>query len=131
MKIKIFIPIIISFFALTVCTQCKKDMTCKALIHVYYSNNGIDAEEIAPGAYVIIGQNANYAEFAKAEGSTNEHGVFEHTFLYEASLEVVATGVRTIYVNDDPLEVPYSGTTQIKLEPGETTEIDLLMIPVQ
>lgn len=131
MKIRIFLPIVICFFALMVCTQCKKDTSCKAIVHVYFSNNGIDAEDPAPGAFVTIGQNANYADFAKAEGVANELGIFEHTFLYEASLEVVANGVRIVYINDDPVEVAHSGSTQIKLEPGETTEVDLLIIPVQ
>jgi len=132
MKTRIFIPIVICLFALAVCTQCKKDTTCKAIIHVYFSNNGIDAEEVAPGAYVTIGQNDNYAEFAKAEGAANDLGVFEHTFLYESSLEVIATATRSVYINDSvSTPVPYAGSTQIKLEAGETTEIDLLMIPIQ
>ncbi|HHU46565.1 MAG TPA: hypothetical protein P5134_03580 [Bacteroidales bacterium] len=127
MKTRLFIPIVICLFSLFLCTQCKKDKSCKAIIHVYFSNNGIDAEEPAAGAYVAIGQNANYADFAKAEGYTNEQGIFEHSFLYEASLEVYATSSKD--VGDVP--IMYAGATQIKLEAGETTEIDLLIIPVQ
>lgn len=128
MKTRLFIPIVICLFSLLLCTQCKKDTTCKAIVHVYFSSNGIDADEPAAGAYVAIGQNANYADFAKAEGNANEQGVFEHTFLYEASLEVRATASR---VGVDGMPIPYAGTTQIKLEAGETTEVDLLIIPIQ
>ncbi|MCQ2286079.1 MAG: hypothetical protein MJZ76_04310 [Bacteroidales bacterium] len=123
------LPVFILMFAL-LAVSCKKDTACGALIRVYFSENGIDAQEAAAGAHVLIGTNANYADFAKAEGYTNGEGVFEYEFKYEASLDVVVETTRPFFVDDSTMvDMPYKGTSQIKLEPGETVEVNVLILP--
>lgn len=125
----LYLPLfLLVFVALAV--SCKKDNGCSALIRVYYSQNGIDAEGPAANARVQIGTNTNYADFAKADGYTNEEGVFEYEFKYEASLDIVVTTMRPIKVDDEhTVEMPYKGTSQIKLEPGETVEVNVMILP--
>lgn len=122
MKTKWFPIALICCFSLLFCTQCRKETTCDAIVKVYFSSNGIDAEEPASGAWVTIGDNDNYADFAKASGNADGEGIFKHTFKYEAALEVVATGSKD--------NVEYAGSGQIKLIAGEAVEIIVLMIPV-
>jgi len=124
-----YLPILI-LLILCCAVSCKKDRSCGTLIRVYYSENGQDAEEPAANALVQIGTNANYADFAKAEGYTDGEGVFEWTFKYEASLDILVTTTRPYFVNDSTMvDMPYKGTSQVKLEPGETVEVTVLVLP--
>ncbi|MBP5710805.1 MAG: hypothetical protein J6W84_07515 [Bacteroidales bacterium] len=129
MKKFFYFPIFV-IMIVVLAVACKKDTSCGALIRVYFSENGQDAEEPATDALVQIGTNANYAEFAKAEGYTNSDGIFEWTFKYEASLDIVVTTTRPFFINDSTMvDMPYKGTSQVKLEPGETVEVTVLVLP--
>lgn len=111
-------------------SECKKDTTCHAAIKAYYSENGVDILEPAANAYIQIGTNTNYADFARAEGYANEEGVFTWDFKYEASLDVVAENTREYWVNEnESVQATYRGSSQIKLVPGETVEVTVLLLP--
>lgn len=111
-------------------SQCKKDTICHAKIKAYYSENGIDILEPAANAYVRIGTNTNYADFARAEGYTDADGVFTWDFKYEASLDVVAENSRELWINEnESVQATYRGSSQIKLVPGETVEVTILLLP--
>lgn len=121
-KFSFILPLIAGLILIFACAQCKKDTSCKARIIVYYSETGIDTGAVAAGVTVEIGKNSNFAEFAQAEGTTDNNGIFECEFPYEAVLPVVATITK-------PDGRMYTGSTQISLKPGETVEQPLLIMP--
>lgn len=127
-KFAVVLYVLATVALLAVCTQCKKEPVCEAIIHVHKTLTGLDTADAVPNCYVTIGQDDSYAEFAKAEGYTDANGIFSHTFRYEALLDVVATYSNT-YVNENNQEIYEHGTgaNRIKLVPGEVAEIVVLI----
>ena len=121
-KIRFILPLLAAIVLTIAFAQCTKDMKCKAVIKVYYSETGIDTGQVAANVQVEIGTNSNFAQFAQATGTTDDQGVFEHTFDYEAVLPVVASITK-------PDGRMYYGSTQIALKPGETVVQPLLILP--
>lgn len=137
--------IAVLFYALAVTTlllaftQCKKEPVCELVLRVHTTTTGIDTAAPLPMAYVRIGLEDNYADFAKAEGYTDANGVFTHTFKYEALLDVVITYDSTYYTYftvDDRLDSVYHhdayyGTGRVKLVPDETVDQVILVTPIE
>ena len=72
------------------------------------------------------------ADFAKAEGYTDQNGVFTHTFKYEALLDVEAVYDSSwIDTNNIQHRDYYVGTGRVKLEPGEAVEQYILATEAQ
>ncbi len=125
---------------LLICTQCKKEPVCELLLRVHTTTTGVDTAEALPNAYVRVGLEDNYADFAKAEGRTDFNGIFSHTFKYEALLDVVVTCDTTYYeyithedehIDTIPHHVSYYGTGRVKLVPDETVDQVILVSPIQ
>lgn len=127
-KIAIAFYFLATIALLTFCVQCKKEPVCELILRIHKTNTGIDTADVLPNAYVRVGLEDNYADFAKAEGYTDKNGVFTHTFKYEALLEVAVTYDST-YFNSDSVMVRdyYLGSGRVKLEPGETVDQVILV----
>jgi len=129
--------IAVLFYALAVVTllvafsQCKKEPVCELVLRVHTTTTGIDTAAPLPKAYVRIGLEDNYADFAKAEGYTDENGVFTHTFKYEALLDVVVTYDSTYYIDEVYYHDAFYGTGRVKLIPDETVDQVILVTPVE
>lgn len=138
--------IAVLFYALAVatllllCTQCKKEPVCDLVLRVHKTTMGIDTADALPRAFVRIGLEDNYADFAKAEGYTDENGVFTHTFKYEALLDVIITYDTTYYtyynVDEETIDSVYHheayyGTGRVKLVPDETVDQVILVTPME
>ena len=127
---------------LVVFTQCKKEPVCELVLRVHTTTTGVDTAGPLPMAYVRVGLEDNYADFAKAEGYTDQNGVFTHTFKYEALLDVIVTYDSTYYTyftvgegDNAHLDSTYHhdafyGTGRVKLVPDETVDQLILVTPV-
>ena len=112
--------------------QCKKEPVCDLVLHVHKTTTGIDTADAVGHCYVRIGLEDNYADFAKAEGYTDNNGVFTHTFQYEALLDVEAVYDSTYTDTNDVTHRDYFvGAGRVKLEPDETVESYILVTSAQ
>ncbi|MCQ2263837.1 MAG: hypothetical protein MJZ70_06090 [Bacteroidales bacterium] len=104
-------------------SQCKKEPVCDLVLRVHKTTTGIDTADAIPHCFVRVGLEDNYADFAKAEGYTDQNGVFTHTFRYEALLDVQAV-LDTTYTDTNNVAHHdyFVGSGRVKLEPGETVE---------
>jgi len=110
--LKIIAILIISSLFI-VLTQCKKDKSCKAVVTVKYYH---DTTMVVDNAEIQIKKGD-----VKAEGFTNANGIFEHTFKYEAILDIFAEKDTTS--PDNPVvSPPLTGAAVIRLQPGKTIE---------
>ena len=129
--------IAVLFYALAVVTllavfnQCKKEPVCELVLRIHTTNTGVDTAAALPGAYVLVGLEDNYADFAKAEGYTDANGVFTHTFKYEALLDVVVTYDSSYYIDEVYHHDAFYGTGRVKLIPDETVEQVILVTPAE
>lgn len=134
---RVFLPIIVALVGVFFFTQCKKDHSCKMRLTCYYSSNGMDADSVVPFALIsfdTVKYNSGLAvdtNIARVQDfPTNGLGVFEYTLNYPALLIVNAVKFDTL--RDDfgnVLEAhKYTGTTQVQLYEGETTEKTILMV---
>jgi len=125
-KIINFIFILSCSVILLCFTQCTKDPTYKVKITCRHTNTGIDTSSVISGAAVVIGQeNATEGpvdSYAKAVGLTDNNGIFEWNFKYEALLNVTATYYDTVDATN------YIGAGQIKLVADEVVEKTVLLI---
>ncbi|MBO4646307.1 MAG: hypothetical protein J5642_07325 [Bacteroidales bacterium] len=142
MKKFVFACYVLVATALLLCfTQCKKEPVCDMVLHVHKTVTGLDTADALHHCFVQVGLEDNYADFAKAEGYTDQNGVFTHTFKYEALLDISAVYDSTYYVYnyDENHEVTDStlvrdyfvGSGRVKLEPGETVEQYILVTSAQ
>ncbi len=130
-KTRIILPIMIALVGVLLFSQCKKDHSCKMRITCYYSSNGMDADSVVPYALIsfdTVKYNAGLAvqtAISKVQDQpTNAKGVFTYTLDYPALLIVNAVKYDT--VNGTPYK--YTGTTQVQVNEGETTEKTILMV---
>jgi len=131
-KFAVLFYIIATCTLLVFCVQCKKDETCGVIIRVHRTTTGIDTGAVVPNAYVKIGLEENYADFAKAEGYTDVNGVFTHTFQYEALLGVAVTCeiIELDTAGNVVFQENLAGADKVKLEPGEAVEKVILVSPM-
>ncbi|MCR4872240.1 MAG: hypothetical protein K5885_01725 [Bacteroidales bacterium] len=130
-KMRVFLPIIVALVGVFFFTQCKKDHSCKMRLTCYYSSNGMDADSVVPFALIsfdTVKYNSGLAvdtNIARVQDfPTNGLGVFEYTLNYPALLIVNAVKIDSV----DGLAKKYTGTAQVQVNEGETTEKTILMV---
>ena len=103
----------------------------------YYSSNGLDADTVVPFARIsfdTVKYNAGLAVQSAIsqvqDVPTNAKGVFTYTLDYPALLIVNAVKIDTIFDDMDNIVsiTKYTGTTQVQVNEGETTEKTILMV---
>jgi hypothetical protein len=103
----------------------------------FYSSNGMDADSIVPFALIsfdTVKYNSGLAvdtNISRVQDfPTDAFGVFEYTLEHPALLIVNAVKYDTLF--DDMGNVldakKYTGTTQVQVNDGETTEKTILMV---
>ena len=125
-----FIPVIALVILLTM-TQCKKNYNCGLKVICNFTTTGLDTGkavaganlEIYPGA-VASGRTVHPAIESGKKGVTDENGIYEHTYPYEALLNISATYTDTT----GNTNVRYRGSAQVKLQEGQTVEKVVLMM---
>ena len=122
-----FIPVIALVILLTM-TQCKKNYNCGLKVICNYTTTGLDTGKVVPGANLEIYPGA--VASGRIVHPAIESGKNEHTYPYEALLNIAATYVDT--VKDDDGQVigvnNYRGSSQVKLQEGQTVEKVVLMM---
>ena len=128
---RVFLPIIVALVGVFFFTQCKKDHSCKMRLTCYYSSNGMDADSVVPFALIsfdTVKYNSGLAvdtNIARVQDfPTNGLGVFEYTLNYPALLIVNAVKIDSV----GGLVKKYTGTAQVQVNEGETTEKTILMV---
>lgn len=130
-KLKVFLPIMIALVGVLFFAQCKKDHSCNMRITCYYSSNGMDADSVVPFALIsfdTVKYNAGLAIdpaiSSVQDVPTNAQGVFTYTLQYPALLIVNAVKYDTI----NGVAKKYTGTTQVQVNDGETTDKTILLV---
>ena len=130
-KMRVFLPIIVALVGVFFFTQCKKNHSCKMRLTCYYSSNGMDADSVVPFALIsfdTVKYNSGLAvdtNIARVQDfPTNGLGVFEYTLDYPALLIVNAVKIDSV----GGLAKKYTGTAQVQVNEGETTEKTILMV---
>ena len=128
---RVFLPIIVALVGVFFFTQCKKDHSCKMRLTCYYSSNGMDADSVVPFALIsfdTVKYNSGLAvdtNIARVQDfPTNGLGVFEYTLNYPALLIVNAVKIDSV----GGLAKKYTGSAQVQVNEGETTEKTILMV---
>jgi hypothetical protein len=136
-KLKIFLPIMVAAIGIVLFSQCKKDHSCNMRLTCYYSSNGMDADSTVPFALISFdtvkynsGLAVNPDISSVQDVSTSALGVFTYTLRYPALLIVNAVKYDTVF--DETGNVlsakKYTGTAQVQVNEGETTEKSILMV---
>jgi hypothetical protein len=130
-KMRIFLPIMVALVGLLLFAQCKKDHSCKMRLTCYYSSNGMDADSVVPFALIsfdTVKYNSGLAvdtNISRVQNfSTDNFGVFEYTLDYPALLIVNAEKIDSV----NGVAKKYTGTAQVQVNEGETTEKTILMV---
>lgn len=119
MKKILSILLLLVFFTciITLTTNCKKDYECRTMVTAKWL---IDTNRVVPWAYIKIAPNPssyghpnNELEAQHVEGETDANGQFEHTFNYEAILDIKVE----LYRGTDTAK---NGAGTIRLKPGYT-----------
>lgn len=136
-KMRIFLPIMIAVLGMFFFAQCKKDHSCNMKVSCFYSKNGLDADTLVPFASIsfdTVKYNAGLAvqsDIALVQDVlTDAQGVFTYTLDYPALLIVNAVKIDTTIdeIDSSLIITKYTGTTQIQLNEGETTEKTILLV---
>ena len=152
-KMRIFLPIAIAILGVIFFSQCKKDHTCNMKLTCYYSSNGMDADSLMPFTEIYFDlskyQNGivDSAIFPKSHDPHPAHlapspavndsntvvanrlGEYKYTFSYPALLLVNAFKIDTVVkAPGDTVYVKYTGTAQVQVNEGETTEKSILLV---
>ena len=136
-RLRIFLPIVIAVLSIGLFCQCKKDHSCNMKLTCYYSSNGMDADSIVPFALISFdtikynsGLAVDTAISRVQDFLTDAFGVFEYTLEHPALLIVNAVKYDTVFDNmGNVLDAKkYTGTTQVQVNDGETTEKSILMV---
>ena len=130
-KMRIFLPILVALVGLFFFTQCKKDHSCKMRLTCYYSSNGMDADSVVPFALIsfdTVKYNSGLAVLPQISSVdsmlTDRSGVFTYTLDYPALLIVNAVKIDSV----NGVAKKFTGTTQVQVNEGETTEKTILMV---
>ena len=128
---RIFLPILVALVGLFFFSQCKKDHSCKMRLTCYYSSNGMDADSLVPFALIsfdTVKYNSGLAVLPEISAvdsmMTDYFGVFTYTLEYPALLIVNAVKIDSV----NGIAKKYTGTTQVQVNEGETTEKTILMV---
>lgn len=134
---RIILPIMVALVGMFFFTQCKKDHSCKMRVTCCYSSNGMDADSVVPYALITfdtVKYNSGVAvlpEIAEVVNMpSNRDGVFEYTLAYPALLIVNAEKIDTVFDQNGGVvsTTRYTGTAQVQVNEGETTEKTILMV---
>jgi hypothetical protein len=130
-KLKVFLPIMMALVGVLFFAQCKKDHSCNMRVTCYYSEDGMNGDSVVPFALIsfdTVKYNAGLAIdpaiSSVQDVPTNASGVFTYTLKYPALLIVNAVKYDTI----DGIAKKYTGTTQVQVNEGETTDKTILMV---
>lgn len=130
-KTRILITLaLVAFCAIFLFTECERDYSCtmKVVCRVF---DGVDTGKVAANAHVIVGKE-EYADHARAEGYTNDKGIFLHVFPYPALLDVTLTYYDTVHNASGGVDsVLFTGAGQVQLYESETTEKLILLMETQ
>lgn len=130
-KTRILITLaLVAFCAIFFFTECERDYSCtmKVVCRVF---DGVDTGKVAANAHVVVGKE-EYAEHARAEGYTNDKGIFLHVFPYPALLDVTVTYYDTVHNASGGVDsVLFTGAGQVQLYESETTEKLILLMETQ
>lgn len=121
---------LVAFCAIFLFTECERDYSCtmKVVCRVF---DGVDTGKVAANAHVVVGKE-EYAEHARAEGYTNDKGIFLHVFPYPALLDVTVTYYDTVHNASGGVDsVLFTGAGQVQLYESETTEKLILLMETQ
>lgn len=128
---RIFLPILVALVGLFFFSQCKKDHSCKMRLTCYYSSNGMDADSVVPFALIsfdTVKYNSGLAVLPQIstvqDMMTDGLGVFTYTLDYPALLIVNAVKIDSV----NGTAKKFTGTTQVQVNEGETTEKTILMV---
>ncbi|MBQ5994043.1 MAG: hypothetical protein PUB29_08535 [Bacteroidales bacterium] len=136
-NLRFFLPIVVAVVVAVLFTQCKKDHSCNMKVTCYYSSNGMDADSVVPFALIsfdTVKYNSGLAvdtAISRVQNvKTDAFGVFTYTLKYPALLIVNALKIDTILDLDSNIVAinKYTGTTQVQVNEGETTEKTILMV---
>lgn len=118
--------VLTAFFIITLFSQCYKEPTYSTIVECLYVDD--DGKTIGPVAncYVEIGKPGN-AEFAQANGVTDEKGLYRTEFEYQAILDVFGyiEFVELLQHSNDSMDyfvldtAKWYGEAIIKLQPDE------------
>ena len=130
-KMRFFLPILVALVGLFFFSQCKKDHSCNMRLTCYYSSNGMDADSVVPFALIsfdTVKYNSGLAVLPQISAvdsmMTDYFGVFTYTLDYPALLIVNAVKIDSV----NGVAKKYTGTTQVQVNEGETTEKTILMV---
>ena len=130
-KLKVFLPIMIALVGVLFFAQCKKDHSCNMRVTCYYSEDGMTPDSVVPYALIsfdTVKYNAGLAidpAISSVQNvPTKANGVFTYTLKYPALLIVNAVKYDTI----NGIAMKYTGTTQVQVNEGETTDKTILMV---
>lgn len=130
-KTRILITLaLVAFCAIFLFSECERDYSCtmKVVCRVF---DGVDTGKVAANAHVVVGKE-EYAEHARAEGYTNDKGIFLHVFPYPALLDVTVTYYDTVHNASGGVDsVLFTGAGQVQLYESETTEKLILLMETQ
>lgn len=134
---RFFLPILVALVGMFFFSQCKKDHSCNMRLTCYYSSNGMDADSLVPFALIsfdTVKYNSGLAVLPQISAvdsmMTDYLGVFTYTLDYPALLIVNAVKIDPVCneFGDTISFVKYTGTTQVQVSEGETTEKTILMV---
>lgn len=130
-KTRILITLaLVAFCAIFLFSECERDYSCtmKIVCRVF---DGVDTGKVAANAHVVVGKE-EYADHARADGYTNDKGIFLHVFPYPALLDVTVTYYDTVRNANGTLDsVLFTGAGQVQLYESETTEKLILLMETQ
>ena len=130
-KTRILITLaLVAFCAIFLFSECERDYSCtmKIVCRVF---DGVDTGKVAANAHVVVGKE-EYADHARADGYTNDKGIFLHVFPYPALLDVTVTYFDTVRNANGTLDsVLFTGAGQVQLYESETTEKLILLMETQ
>ena len=128
---RFFLPILVALVGMFFFSQCKKDHSCNMRLTCYYSSNGMDADSVVPFALIsfdTVKYNSGLAVLPQISAvdsmMTDYFGVFTYTLDYPALLIVNAVKIDSV----NGVAKKYTGTTQVQVNEGETTEKTILMV---
>ena len=128
---RIFLPVMVALVGMFFFTQCKKDHSCNMRLTCYYSSNGMDADSVVPYALIsfdTVKYNSGLSvlpQISEVDSMMTDYfGVFTYTLDYPALLIVNAVKIDSV----NGMAKKYTGTTQVQVNEGETTEKTILMV---
>ena len=136
-RLRIFLPIVVVLGVSVLFTQCKKDHSCNMKLTCYYSINGMSADSVVPFALIsfdTVKYNSGLAVDPAISSVQNvmadASGVFTYTLNYPALLIVNAEKIDTIKDTlGNVLSINrWTGTSQVQVNEGETTEKTILLV---